>query len=198
MKKILRTLFAASLMLALFAACEKTDDNNLPDNNGSQNNGNGDENKDDPQDPEGPAVDETIIGYYTFNGTERPLRGALAQESDSIYLFMFTEEQPDDTVSSYIYFGLMKYFGDQSLDMGKLEHNYDYWLRYENPEYFFSEYRELRGGKAMVENLGDNYYHVLLDVQLNNGMPLKVDYTGKFLSAADNASGAAAMRKAQQ
>lgn len=164
MKKFLNYMFAAGLLFTL-CACDKTEDNENP-SDGTNN--------------QQPTVDESIVGYYSFNGKELPFRAIYNEVGDNGYTFLFTEQEAGTPATTYLYFGLSRDLAETVQNVGQLWRGMGYVMVYETPEYYFSEYYNDITGSALVEDFGDDYYHVMLDVNLANGMPFKLDYTGHF------------------
>jgi len=160
-------LFRSLLCLAALAAAAACSDDN-----------------DSPEAAEPNPGTETQFGTYEFDGVEYPIRYACYTDSENYTAFVFSplKERP---LTTSLTFSIENTFLGEEYEVGPLGiyHNDDYFLIYEDPVHYYSQYRELKGGTVRVERnteQGENRFTIRLDVQLNDGTPLKLDFEGEL------------------
>ena len=165
-KKFLN-IAAAAVVAAAFMTVSCTKDN------GAQTDGNQD----------GDAQAE-VLGTYGFDGQEYKILTAVFDENEYYYSFIFSPIAAGNTISTYLYFSIRKYWGDGEIhNVGTIEqdHNDDYIIVYEDPVHLYSQFREPMEGtyKVTIPDDRNSEFHVELDVRLADGTPLNIDYKGK-------------------
>ncbi len=124
---------------------------------------------------------EPVIGQYTFDGKVYDIRHATVFFDGTSYAFVFSP-LPDGGRSTYLAVSLVEYFMGQTLDVKKIYHNDDYSLVYEDPVRYYSRFRSLQSGTMYIAKNSENNFTVNLDVRLNDGTPLSMEFTGDLKS----------------
>lgn len=171
-RKFLNSAAAAAVIAAAFMTASCTKDNTP--GSGSQN-GNQQE------------VTAEVLGTYDFDGQEYKILTAAFEEDASYYSFIFSPIAAGNTISTYLYFSIRKYWGDGEVhNVGTIDqdHNDDYVIVYEDPVHLYSQYREPQEGtyKVTIPEDRTDVFHIMLDVKLADGTPLKIDYNGRLAS----------------
>lgn len=139
------------------------------------------EDKDEPI-PVNPAK---VLGTYTFNDTNYEVLLAKYAENEDSYTFIFSPLDGTTSVSTYVAIGVKKYFDGKEFNVVDVFHNDEYSFIYEDPIYFYSEYRKLQGGTMYVKRngAGDNFT-IKVDVVLADGKVFKIDFKGDLTPPA--------------
>lgn len=168
-RKFLNSAAAAAVIIAaafMTASCTKDNPGSDSQNGGQQ-------------------VSAEVLGTYGFDGQEYSILTAALEEDSSYYSFIFSPIAQGNTISTYLYFAVRKYWADgKSHTVGTidLDHNDDYVIVYEDPVHLYSQFREPQEGSftVTVPESSDGVFHIVLDVKLADGTPLSIDYTGTF------------------
>lgn len=137
----------------------------------------------------GEAVDAEILGTYEFDGDTYNILTATFEETESLLNFVFSPLEYDEgtALTTYLAFSVDSYWADGEAHnvndpAGEgLDHQDDYFLVYNDPVHYYSQYREPESGWFRVTRSGDGY-KVEMDLKLADGTPLKISYDGKFLN----------------
>lgn len=169
-RKFFKSAAAAAVIAAAFMTASCTKDNTP--GSGSQN---GDQT----------GVTAEVLGTYDFDGQEYRILTAAMEEDESTYSFIFSPIAPGNTVSTYLYFAVRKYWADgeeHKVGTIDLDHNDDYIIAYEDPVHLYSQFREPQEGTFTVTapESSDGVFHIVLDIKLADGTPLSIDYNGTF------------------
>lgn len=135
----------------------------------------------------GGDVQTEVLGTYGFDGQEYKILTAVFSENESYYSFIFSPIASGNTLSTYLYFSIRKYWGDgKPHNVGTIDqdHNDDYIIVYEDPVHLYSQFREPMEGtyKVTIPDNRSGEFHVMLDTRLADGTPLSIDYNGKLAS----------------
>lgn len=124
---------------------------------------------------------EQVIGQYTFDGKVYDIRHATVFNDGVSYAFVFSP-LPDGRRSTYLAVSLVEYYMGRKLDVRDIYHNDDYSLVYEDPVRYYSHLRQLQSGSMYIARNSESNYTVNLDVRLNDGTPLSIEFTGELKS----------------
>lgn len=165
-RKFFKSAAAAAVIAAAFMTASCTKDNTP---------GSGDQT----------GVTAEVLGTYDFDEQEYRILTAAMEEDESTYSFIFSPIAPGNTVSTYLYFAVRKYWADgevHKVGTIDLDHNDDYIIVYEDPVHLYSQFREPQEGTFTVTapDSSDGVFHIVLDVKLADGTPLSIDYNGTF------------------
>lgn len=176
-RKFFKSAAAAAVIAAAFMTASCTKDNTP--GSGSQN---GDQQEE---------ITAEVLGTYDFDGQEYKILTAAFEEDASYYSFIFSPIEAGKTISTYLYFSIRKYWGDGEIhNVGTIDqdHNDDYVIVYEDPVHLYSQFREPQEGtyKVIIPEDRSDVFHIMLDVKLADGTPLKIDYNGRLDSGSVN------------
>lgn len=134
--------------------------------------------------PVDPVEETEKLGTYYFDGDEYPIYYACYAEDGNYTAFLFSPLKKSPLTTS-ISFSLSNTFLGEEWKVGALGiyHNDDYFLIYEDPVHYYSQYREPQSGTLLVVHdtaKGDNCFTVRIDVLLSDGTPLKLDFEGEL------------------
>lgn len=177
-RNFLNILLAAAAAFPLFAAasCDKDGENTEnPDKNG------------------GETVTGNPIGAYEFDGRTFDIFTATCNEENNFLTFIFSPESPENgPLDTYAVIGVDQYWADgeeHDITAEFLDHNDDYIFVYEDPDRYYSQYRELLGGTFCVTRIGGGYFMVQADFTLADGTPFKINFFGEMLTASEENGG---------
>lgn len=132
-----------------------------------------------------PVNPAKVLGTYTFNDTNYEVLLARYAETETNYTFVFSPLDRTTSVSTYASIGVKKYFDGTELNVLDVFHNDDYSFIYEDPIYFYSEYRKPQGGTILVKRNGTgNNFTVKVDIVLADGKIFKIDFKGDLTPPA--------------
>lgn len=117
------------------------------------------------------------IGTYTFGDTVYDIRFASVYDNGDSYSFIFSPLSARP-LTTYFAVALRNYFIGAEVDVKNIYHNDDYSLVYEDPLHYYSRLRALRSGTMFIKKNRDDNYTVKVDVELIDGTPLSIDFTG--------------------
>lgn len=126
------------------------------------------------------TVEYEKLGEYTFADKTYDIYSAYYQVNESYYVLMFSPWRPIDKKTTYVMLAVLKDHDNVELEVNSYYKNYDYILRYESPKWLYPESFAPQSGTIKVHRLSEDQFTVNLDVKLNDGTPLKLDYTGVF------------------
>lgn len=153
-------LFALAGCLLAFAGCDNDDDDGQPT-------------------PPAPDVEETLgIGTYSFRGEPNKIVSGVAfLEGDYLTCIFSPENLEEGKADTYFMFSLHTYWEGQVVDASTLYHNDQYVFIYEDPIYYYSQYKSVTGTLYMKRNSGDKSVTVKLNLRLYNGVRFKAEAT---------------------
>ena len=115
----------------------------------------------------GPGVEEVpSIGTYSFRGVANNIVSGVASV-DGDYL-------------TYFVFSLHLYWEGQVVDASSLYHNDQYVFIYEDPIYYYSQYKKVTGTFYVQRNSETNVT-VKLNLRLHDGVRFKADLTAELM-----------------
>lgn len=166
MKKILLkylNLFVLSgLLLVGFAGCSDDKDN----------------------DPVNPGLDvEELpsIGTYSFRGeANKIVSGVASMDGDYFTCILSPEEMEGGKTNTYFMFSLHMYWEGQVVDASTLYHNDQYVFIYEDPFYYYSQYKRVTGTFYVKRN-NDKNVTVKLNLRLHDGVRFKAEVTADLM-----------------
>lgn len=139
------------------------------------------------QKPNEPLPDPAanVLGTYLFDKTEYKILLAKYGENDQQYTFVFSPLDGSSAVGTYVSIGVKKHFDGTEFNVTDVFHNDEYSFVYEDPIYFYSEYRKLLAGTIYVKHngSGDNFT-IRVNVTLGDGKLFSIDYKGDIAPTA--------------
>lgn len=137
----------------------------------------------------GVTPDAEVLGTYEFDGDTYDILTAVFEESESLLSFVFSPLEYEEGVSltTYLSFSVDPYWADGEAHnvndpAGEgLDHQDDYFLVYNDPVHYYSQYREPESGWFRVTRTGSSC-KLEMDIRLADGTPLKISYDGKYLN----------------
>lgn len=134
-----------------------------------------------PECPDVPSSEEAeAIGTYRFGDRTYDIMSGSYVEDDYQYIFSFSPLETGLPRTTYFIFGIKKYFCGKEVSVGRMYHNEDYIFIYEDPVWFYSQYRKLQEGTVTVRDNGDGGFTVKGDFLLNDGRPFSIDFEGSL------------------
>lgn len=120
------------------------------------------------------------LGTYVFGETSCDIYVLRADQNESFYYLLMSPLRPGEELSTYVVFGLDKYWCDGQVHdindpVHPLDHNDDYYFVYEDPVHYYSQFREFREGTVRMSVSDDWRFDLSLDVLLIDGTPFKID-----------------------
>ena len=163
MKKILLkyfNLFALSGLLLAFVGCSDDNDSVTP----------------------GPGVEEVpSIGTYSFRGAANRIVSGEATIDGGYFTCIFSPEKiQDGKTSTYFLFSLGMYWEGQVVDASTLYQNDQYFFIYEDPFYYYSQYKRVTGTFYVKRNNDENVT-VKLNLRLHDGVRFKAEVTADLM-----------------
>lgn len=132
----------------------------------------------DPQQPTAPKYEK--FGTYTFGEKEYGIYSTYFSVNDYNEILVFSPLRPDDAKTTYLQVAVHNELDGRQLDVTAYTHNYDYFLRYESPAFFYPENIAPKSGTIFIKRVGEDEFEVHIDVVFRDGTPLKCDYNGVF------------------
>lgn len=160
----------AVVLLSAVVSCERR----LPDVNPGG--------PDSPDDSSAVTPADTLesLGTYVFGADTCDIHVLRLEENESyVYLFI-SPLAPGGELSTYAVFGLRRYWCDgEEHDvndvLNPLDHNDDYYFVYEDPVYFYSQYRAFQEGTVRMSVSEDWMVRLSLEVLLIDGTPFSIE-----------------------
>ena len=163
MKKILLkyfNLFALSGLLLAFVGCSDDNDSITP----------------------GPDVEEMpSTGTYSFRGeANKIVTGVASVDGDYLTCVLSPEKMDEGKTDTYFAFSLHLYWEGQVVDASTLYHNDQYVFIYEDPIYYYSQYKKVTGTFYVQRNSETNVT-VKLNLRLHDGVRFKAEVTADLM-----------------
>ena len=160
--KYLNLYVLSGLLLVGFAGCSDDKDN-------------------DPVNP-GPDVEELpSIGTYLFRGEANRIVSGEATIDGGYFTCIFSPEKiQDGKTSTYFLFSLGMYWEGQVVDASTLYQNDQYFFIYEDPFYYYSQYKRVTGTFYVKRNNDENVT-VKLNLRLHDGVRFKAEVTADLM-----------------
>lgn len=168
MKEVLKNILAftvCAVFLTGFSACDSKAD--MPKESDGEN-------------KDGTEVVEASYQTYMYGDKEYPVVSAYYYVDGDYMFFVFSPVESGKERTTYMDFGLYSSFEGQTVDVTKYYHNDDYYFIYEDPLHFYPQTAPLRKGTIYVNrNSGEkDSFTVKIDIELADGTPLAMDYSG--------------------
>lgn len=138
----------------------------------------------DKEEASGPARRTTPIGTYELDGASYEILTGRYESTETSWLVLFSPLEPDaEQHTTYVLIGLAKELQGMQVDVRQFYHNDDYYFLYEDPVYYYSQFRALRDGTIFIRKNGPDNFTVRANVLLPDGKPFKIDFTGDLRPA---------------
>jgi hypothetical protein len=162
-KKLLKylNLFVLSGLLSAFVGCS--------DNN-------------DPVTPRPDVEEVPSIGSYSFRGEmNKIVSGVASVDGDYLTCVFSPEKMDEEKTDTYFAFSLHLYWEGQVVDASTLYHNDQYVFIYEDPFYYYSQYKKVTGTFYVQRNSETNVT-VKLNLRLHDGVRFKAEVTADLMN----------------
>ena len=130
----------------------------------------------------GPDVEELpSIGTYSFRGEANRIVSGEATIDGGYFTCIFSPEKiQDGKTSTYFLFSLGMYWEGQVVDASTLYQNDQYFFIYEDPFYYYSQYKRVTGTFYVKRNNDENVT-VKLNLRLHDGVRFKAEVTADLM-----------------
>lgn len=144
----------------------------------------------DPDPGPGPAERVQPIGTYELDGTSYEILTGKYESTETTWFVLFSPLAPEaEQHTTYVMIGLAKELQGMQVDVRKFYHNDDYYFLYEDPVYYYSQFRALQDGTIFFKKNGSDNFTIRANVVLPDGKPFSIDFTGDLRPAASDESG---------
>lgn len=119
--------------------------------------------------------DNAPLGTYLFDGKEYPIKSAVYVDDNRQILIRISPLEMTEDQVTYIVLGINASLEGQEVDVDRMYHNDDYYFRYEDPLYYYSEFRKLKSGTMKIQRgLEEGVYNIEADILLPDGKAFKL------------------------
>lgn len=115
---------------------------------------------------------EGVYGSWQFGEEQVPVNSVVVEDNGWFQLVVLTPLTDLLHLSTSAIVGVHRDLMGTTMDVSRMNHNYDYVFVYEDPQCYYAAYRPLKSGTITMKQVGNNI-SLDIDVVLYDGTPFR-------------------------